>query len=500
MLWIAVIAGAIVLVTGLVVKYGLSYAGVSDMSGRPYEITIKEYALVAVLTLAIVIPMVLWVGKALSVNNLLQYKEWWNGTETVAEPHVEECQGGHSGSDESAGRTNCDYAYVSGHYTWTETYYVTVCTGSGSNQSCSQEPRYRDVTSPIYTPYLDHEMTYTIENSLGSTYEFPRAYADGQDPELYSGSDRGLPGDIPIGPPERWLRTQAAIEAGNPLPVTELRTYDNPILASQDELTIPYDNGDVAEFKDDGLLPAHTANIMGTPERTTSDGGPAWYADKMSFVDVEAPEGEWQNAVMQFNAALGHATDSESGKLYEGDLHVVAIDSSELPETEATSYVSALRAYWSNPEEFGRKAIAKNAIILVLGTDGQTVTWARAATGMPRGNETMIQAVQDQMYDVPFTPAKALGAPVTEVNSDGDSIVTHPNPEGAFERIALDEFPFQRVCMICEDGEGIGYEDLVDKIEPTGAQKTWMVVVVFLVSGALWAAVALLQVGRSKNA
>jgi hypothetical protein len=264
-----------------------------------------------------------------------------------------------------------------------------------------------------------------------------------------------------------------------------MTSYDNYILASGDELLKTY-GGQVDHYKSKGLLPDPTKNIMTNPAY-----GPAnWLADKASFVGVTGiDEKAVQYALMQFNAALGM-------KL-QGDLHVVFINANSVPADEAEDYTMALKAYWQGPV-FEKRAIAKNAVILVIGAKNRAVDWARAQTGMPFGNEEMAQWVQDWLPGKSIDPETIFGSPRTVITpgvtpekfGKNDVTVTLSSPRGALEEIMFEKAPFKRARMSCEDGTCVGYKDLLSKIEPTGAQKTWMVIVTSLLAMLLWWVVA----------
>ena len=180
---------------------------------------------------------------------------------------------------------------------------------------------------------------------------------------------------------------------------------------------------------------------------------------------------------MSFNAALGSEL--------RGDLHLVLIDTSLV--NSPTDYLNALKAHWLS-DDFGRRAIAKNAIIVVAGVNGDTVEWGMASTGMPFGNEVMLRGIMNFLPDTPLDPAQVIGTPHTVYpETDGDVQVTISDTPGVLERVVLKDFPFARACMDCveEDGE-IGYADLVAEIEPEPWQWAIMIVVIAILSSGWW--------------
>mgnify|MGYP004496639981 CR=1 FL=1 len=474
MLWALLITAAVVVVTGLALKFSVPWF-------RPdtyWSITWREFFAGVIAAGLVVIPSVFAVGTALSTADALTYEEFYNGVETDATVAEVECRAGTEGQSIASGYSNCSHSYNTGKsYTFTETYTVEVsdgCDSNGKNCKSHFEQRTRLVTAYIYNPYATKEYTYAITDSLGGSYRFPETYV--KDGEGYGG--KAIPSTIPRGDPAEWTNARKRLDEGNPRPVTRLFRYDNYILASQDDLLKPFSEN-VERYLDEGILPDHTANIKSQPLYGFNDS----YADKVSFVGVEVKDEQaWQESLMSFNAALGSQL--------RGDLHLVLIDASLVDS--ATDYVNALKAYWLG-EDFGRRAIAKNAIVVVVGVQGTTVEWGMASTGMPFGNEVMLQGIENFMPDTPLEPSQVIGSPRTVVTpasneQDEDELrVTLGETPGVLERIVLQDFPFQRACMECSDDEGeIGYANLVDKIEPKPWQWAIMISIVGVLALAWW--------------
>jgi hypothetical protein len=287
-------------------------------------------------------------------------------------------------------------------------------------------------------------------------------------------SARPIRSDIPRGAPNDWLDADRRIRAGDPRPITLLDSYDNYILASGDEVLRTY-SSQIEKYKAAKLLPSHTAGIMNSPAR----GVTGWQADKVSFAGVTVPDpGAWQAGLMRYNAALGTTL--------QGDMHVVLVNASAVPGSESVDYTNALKAYWQGPE-FEKRALAKNGIVVVIGVAGNgTIDWARGATGMPFGNERMLQWIQDYLPGTPLSPEALFGTPRTVMGADGKPVVTHSTPPGILERIVFQDAPFKRARMSCEDGSCVGYKDLLDRIEPTGTQKFWMAFICLFIACLWW--------------
>jgi len=474
MIWVVIlITAAVVAVSGLMLKFGVPWI----FKETDWHISWREFIAGLLIAYLVVTPLVIGVGKAWSTADALRYQEFYNGVETAANSWVEDCYPGTSGQSLESGHSNCTYEYRTGEtYTFIETYYVTVedCSyDSDGDRTCTshQEARTRIVTGYIYSPYATKEYAYAIDDSLGGTYNFPGPYV--KDGEGYGGGE--LPTDLPRGDPEEWTVSWQRLSEGNPRPVTRLFDYNNYILASEDDMLTPYSE-DVAQYLEEGILPDHTANILTDPLYGYNDS----FADKVSFVGVDvSDETAWQDTLMSFNAALGSDL--------RGDLHLVLIDSSLVDSP--TDYLNALKAYWLS-DDFDRRAIAKNAIIVVAGVDGDMVEWGIASTGMPFGNEVMLRGIQNFLPNTPLDPIQVIGAPRTVVTpgTDDDEVkVTLSESPGVLERVVLHDFPFKRACMDCkeEDGE-IGYADLVVEIEPKPWQWTIMISIIGVLSIVWW--------------
>lgn len=471
-----IITAAVVAVSGLVVMFGVKW-----MQSHSLHVSWSEYIAGLIIALLVVLPSVFAIGKAWSTAEALTYQEFYNGVETSATVQVVDCRPGQSGDSRASGHSNCSHEFDSGlRYSFTEEYYVTEPDGvdEDGNPKTKRVRKERTVWASIYFPYATKEYAYFIADSLGGDYRFPHAYV--KDGEGYEG--RSIPGDIPRGDPAEWLDAKAHLDEGDPRPVTRMFSYDNYILASQDELLLPFSE-DVEQFKEAGILPDHTANILSNPLYGFSGS----YADKLSFVGVEVEdEAAWQQSLMGFNAALGTE--------FQGDLHMVLIDSSLV--SSPTSYLNALKAYWLG-EDFGRRAIAKNAIIVVAGVRGDSIVWAQASTGMPYGNGPMLQHLSSQLPGTTLDPLQVIGDPrivVTPgVGEEDDAVeLTVSATPGVLEQIVLQDFSFQRACMECVDdnGDQIGYKDLVSMIEPQWWQWMIMIVIVAVLTFGFWFAAA----------
>jgi hypothetical protein len=496
MIILAVIAILGVAVLGLLSKFALHSAVRRDLVMPGRCITWLEYTITLVVVALIVTPLVLFLGNRAAVAQALSYDELRSGVEVSAISHPNRCYAGHSGSFESDGESNCQYTYVSGSYDYEESYQDTTCsTDSSGKQSCTSVTRYRTESANIYTPYATVEYTYSTKYRISGykgTVDYPGVYLAAHPVRA---SSRSIPGNIPRGVPSDWSDAKAHLDAGDPRPVTKVFTYKNYILASHDTMLAPF-SADVARYRKKGLLPDHTWGIMADPIY----GSTRPLAKKLSFVGVKvANEGQWQESLMRFNAALG-------SKL-QGDLHVVIINSKLVDDPH--EYMNALRAYWLS-DHFGKRALAKNGIILVLGTrDNATVDWAQAATGMPFGNNTMIQGLETYLPgkllypDVIFGHPHTVITPAAKAGAEDKTTVTLSKAPGVLEDVMFGkDTAFHRPCMVCKGGGDVGYSNLVAKIQPSTGWKVWLVVIIDGISLPLWGVVGMtsrLEFRRGRN-
>lgn len=321
-------------------------------------------------------------------------------------------------------------------------------------------------------PYTTEEYTYRVLTTLGDYVieshwlpEHPNAH------RWRSGHE--VPSDLPAGVPQFWQQAYNRISAGDPGPVVKRMDYENYILASQHTILKQYSSS-IEKYRKANQLPALSHNPVHDP----------YYADKVFFVGVQPP-GNWQYELNQFDAALGMDL--------QGDMYVVIVDANKISDPD--DYMMALTAYWTSEEHFGKDALAKNGIIVVVGTKngGKTVDWARAKTGMPVGNEAMILDVRDKLPGTALTPAALLGHPrasrlYIKPGSHHYSVdIAHT--DGALERLVWGEHKFERVCMSCEgkDETGqVGYKYLKNEIQPGGVARFLMIFFTLLVGLGLW--------------
>lgn len=431
--------GTIILALVLCAAVGLIVRYITD------EISWTEYAIVTLILCPLVAGAIVGIGWNMAKKNLAEYHEYWNGWEMLA--HVVEVMCTRDGP--------CIREYSCDPYTVT---YSCNCDDDGCSTCTRTE--YHDC------PYATKEYDYYIDTTLGQ-------YAVGLGhfaPNPIPWRSRSIPDGVPRGAPEIWIQAKTRIEAGVPGPVTKRMDYDNMILASDNTLLKAWSD-DIDVLLDAGWLPDLERSVH-----------TFYYADKVSFIGYE-PENPvaWQNALSYLNAALGTER--------QGDLHLVIVQG--LPVSPDT-YINALKAYWQNPERFGKDAISKNSVIVAVGTgDGYTVGWARAETGMPLGNDAFITRIKSEMKGVPLTPEGVIGVVCGEFYENGSSKVKVRGARsgGALANLLWDDvYGFVRVSMSGDDPDdvGLGFRDLWYEIEPTVGQRIVMVLLSLVLCCSGW--------------
>lgn len=462
MLMLAILAIAVALAAGLIAKFVL------DFAKGEYTITWLEFGIGSVIIAMLIVPLTTWAGWTIAKSNKLDFQEYWNGYELSAGWERTAC----SVDGPCIHEYDCD--------PWTH-IHVETHTDSEGNTTTDTTPH----THWRACPYTDEEWTFSIDTTLGQ-YIVANHWLPTDPKNHRFRQNKSVPDKFPSGIPAFWAQAKARIDAGSPGPVTKRMEYDNYILASDATILKQYSNK-IEKLKEAGLLPKVVSEIRDF-----------YYADKVSFVG-HAPHdpAQWQNALMYLNAALGTEL--------QGDLHLVIVQDPRAVQ-EPDAYILALKAYWTDTKVFGDDAISKNSIIVAVGTaDGQTVSWARALTGMPLGNEQVLVAIQNELKGIPLTPEAIIGNVTGEFytkegeNGEKKLKVRGLHGTGALERIlwGLDDqvTKFQRVSMTANDNGDIGggFLYLDAEIEPSFWQKFAIVLVAFVLSLGVWFSFAVID-------
>jgi len=451
----------IALLLGLALKFALDYFR-SD-----YRVTWIEYAVCAAAIVLLVAPLTSWIGYKVAFANQVTYHESWGGYELKADWTKTTCT--RDGS--------CEHTYDCDPYQVkvVDQAAYTDDKGNYHPEVSHWETRYHDC------PYTTEEWNFSVETTLG-TYTIAGANLPTNPSQHRWEPQRGesLDGSLPSGIPPFWQAAKDRIDAGNPGPVTARRDYANYILASQSTILHKYSDA-IDQYKKAGVLPPIAKSVHDF-----------YYEDRVYFVGTH-PQGDWQWYINKFDAALGTSL--------QGDLHLVIVDANKVNNPD--EYTAALLAYWQSPA-FGKDDLSKNGIVVVVGTtDGSTVAWARAGTGMPVGNEAMVVDIQNSLTGVSLTPEALIGAPtgvVHDVNGKAKFTIDHSN--GALDKIVLSgDHAFQRVCMTCDSkgDHGVGYNYLKSQIQPSGTQKFWIVFIIELFAALIWGAAVYLGVPLHRN-
>jgi hypothetical protein len=426
---------------------GLIAKLVLDYTQSEQRLTNMELAIASPVLLIIVVPLIMWLGTKMAVSNLVTYHENWGGYETSAQWIVSPC----------SRDGNMKYYYKGDPYTveWDEDTSYTDSKGKRHHQTKHhKETRYHNI------PYCSEEWTLVVHTTLGDYTIADRNLPDNPNAYRYR-SWISVPDDLPHGKPPFWLAAERRIAEGKPGPVTARRDYDNYILASQNSILKRF-NASVADYQKSALLPTLSTDPVHD----------FYYADRVYFVGTQPLNG-WQTAINRFDAELGSTR--------QGDLHLVIVNAARVSDPD--NYIGALMAYWQSPA-LGKDALSKNGIVVVLGSsDNKTVAWARAATGMPAGNELMLLDIQHALTGVKLDADTILGHPMVNLSTRQWS-----NTQSVLEQTILsgpDAFVRVHMGKLTDKGAS-GYAYLLREIEPRGWQRFWMLFTAFAAGGITW--------------
>jgi hypothetical protein len=452
------------LLAGIVVRFALRKAN------SQYEITKSEVIVGGFLVAFVVAPLVGYIGWNLARQNQVTFYEYLNGWETAVRRENVSCT--RDGS--------CHWDYDCDPY---EEYVSETCTDSkGRTYECG---RYETLYHSC--PYVKVETTYVVETTLGAYTISENRFPD--DPQSHRWRrGKSIPASViasaGTGIPRYWVEVKERIESHNPNPVTTRRAYENYILASDKTILKQY-SSDIDTYRDQGMLPA--------PMRSITD---FYDADKVSFVGYQPQSaGAWQEALSRLNAELGAEL--------QGDVQVVVVQNDAI-SANPDRYTLALKAYWQDTRVFGKDAFSKNGIGIVLGTsDGKTVVWARAFTGMPLGNEQLLAELQGSLKGRPLDPREVLGSVTVATSVTFEPNYWHLGPMTVSHTGTLAEAlwgdynqatRFARVGMTGKgSGQGSGHLYLYSEIEPTSGQMWWIAITVFVLGCVVWFALAVIN-------
>jgi hypothetical protein len=411
------------------VGWGLKKAYEGDYR---YQITDREFQISAIIICTAVAPIVVFSGFQLAIHQNVTFHETWSGWEQKTIKNVTTC-------------------YKDGMCHW--------------EYSCDPETEtYKDSEGKTQTrtvwhdcPYFDQEWEFVLKTTAGDVVIAPHNAPTNPRQHLYR-PWVSAPSDIPSGIPATWSQSKQRLDAGTPGPVAVRHNYENYILASDNLLKKQSDR--IAEFQKNELMPDFQYQIE-------SD----YLQNRVYWVMQVPPKGDWLQAINRFNAAFGMAK--------QGDMHLVLVRADQVDNPDY--YASAVSAYWQSA--FKKDSLSKNAIVIVAGVSDGKISWARASTGMPIGNEALILQIQNELPGTEVTPEKLLGVPTATINGEE---VSYTLPDGKLGQLL---WKFERVCMRCDGKDGAtkpGYVYLLNQVQPDGMQKFLIVLAVVAASGVVW--------------
>lgn len=347
-------------------------------------------------------------------NDDQTFYEYWNGSEVSVSASDVRC--------DKNGRCKHNYDCDPHTVISTETY-----TDEKGNM------KTRQVTKTEYDscPYSQVETTYKIETTIGS-FTAGDSLMTGEE---YRGH-KAIPGGRQSAP-ATWVDAKNRIDSGNPSGVTARHTYKNFILSADVTLLKNYSEK-VEDLEEEGLLPTPASTVHAL-----------YQANKAYSVgDTKIDIGSMNRQLTQLNAFAGSEL--------RGDAHVVFVDASLAGDR--TDYTNALKAYWSS-EKVGKNAIAKNTLTLVVGVaqkdNKPTVDWATGFTGMPAGNESLIQEfsnLKGSVIDENFIGSPKYNPTAKKYEMSGGKVETMISGTHKFSRVSMSASD--------EDDKGSGFSYL----------------------------------------
>ncbi len=422
-----------------------------------YELTWKEFGFGMAFFLAVGLFGIISLFDYLAVQNLVTYRENWSGFETRANWERLTC------SEDGW----CTHTYDCHPYTETEEYD---CSYTDSNGRTVSRTCTRPVTKYHSCPYTTEEWSFSVDTSTGDSVSMAYRWFP-TNPEQHRWRSWGdywlpaLPRSVRSGIPSNWSAANDRLQNHRPGPVTFRHEYPNYVLAANMSILHKY-SAKVEEFKAANLLPEFRSRVIGD-----------YTGDRVYFVGTKSQAAyDWRTASNVFNGALGLER--------QGDLHLVIVSAAQVSVDDADDYVGALAAYWQS-DAFQKDALSKNGIIVVLATaDEKTISWARAATGMPAGNELLTMTLREALQGQALTPAAVFGSPSATVVGAGKKLTAQvQHTEGVIEKVLFGAEGFTRVQMR-------EYQYLHHEIKPTSEQMRWLYALILSASLLAWGILA----------
>jgi hypothetical protein len=354
---------------------------------RPFQSPLGTMAVgSASLVQAVLVILVIWISFGLQQGSQYTFHQYYNGVETGVEMIPHSC-------DTNSG---CHYTYERSY-----TYYTTDSEG----HTHAHTEYYDD-------PYFTEEDSWIIHTTVGditlTDHALPLHWHPGN---AYTEHDEVSMGDLQaaarnagVGEPAEALDAEHALAIGDPRPATILSSYTNFIegTGASSGLTAVSDKVDF--YQKQGMLPPIVGDVQQGDQ-----------ANKVTFVNI-APgpflvtSAEFEQAVARLNMEAGsiHPVSSRF------DIQVVIVNDARVPALESQVYTNALNAYWES-SVFADGALPKNMAVIVIGTNGQTVTWAYGFTLINTADHVLwnelAQPAPVGLVGLPMDPKTLIGWP-----------------------------------------------------------------------------------------
>lgn len=438
------------LVIGISFKLFFDYRSNISKSSE-YRISTVEFISVSIICCILLIPLVCFIGLKISEKYKLEYYEYWNGWETSTEVTEITC--------EKDG--DCKWTYDCDPYIVT---YSCNCDTKGNCSICTR-------TEYHSCPYVESEYNYSINTTLGTYTTDKNVFP--KDPNNHKWSIFEYIPDHVIEkagtePSDFWKEANNRINVlHKPGPVTAINKYKNYIYASESTILKKY-SSQIKKYKDMKLFPHISSGIRNF-----------YFADKLYLVNLSLKDRQiWDERLYKFNSALGSELT--------GDMHLVLVNSKNISIPD--EYVISLNAYWQDSNIFGKNALPKNSLVLVIGTDGEIINWARCFTGMPIGNELLITKIMSALKGKNLDP-NIIGD-IQRVIENGKHKTIHSDGEieDLVFGISNKETRFTRISMESKDNwdNGTGYLYLKNEIKPSTGAKIIIIIISIIISTGLW--------------
>jgi hypothetical protein len=435
MLSIALQSILICAAVGLIVKWILDKELVNAWRGA--LISKREYAITLTIISLIIVPLSTYIGWKTAQSNKMSFVEYVNGWETAAKMERVVCM--RDGP--------CRWSYSCDPYD----VCVTSCDDDGCSTSCTTH--YHDC------PYCTEEWNYRVGTTVGEFDIAIGRFPLDPDSKRWRNSVQ-IPLSVQqaagIGIPERWADVRARLDSQRPGPVTKQQDYINYVLASNTTILAKFDE-DVDYYGKLKVLPPPPEEIYDF-----------YHARKAIFVGGTLRAGQkanWNLELEYLNAMLGMTR--------QGDAYVVVVNDPIIHENP-DRYAIALEAYWKSWEAHKANAIGKNSLVLIVGTeDDAKVSWVRGFTGMPNGNETLVQTLQ-QLKNKPLTVLSVLGevrrlAGQNSISGEGLGTLTMRSDGTSFKRTKMGDYMY-----------------LKGEIVPSASGKRWVLITTALLAVLCW--------------